>query len=105
MARTNRISFPHPGETRKEDFLEPLTSSTTAKFWLNLQAAYDLAIAAGRSAQEIERAVHPLGLLRPPRIDPPRNCPGRRERSLGTRECESAGMSQPLPYPRDFSTP
>ena len=99
MARrkTNRIPFPHPGETLREDFLKPLKMSanklalelrvpatrlseivhgrrsitadtalrlaryfnTTPKFWLNLQSAYDLAIASEASAREIERAVHP----------------------------------------------
>ena len=33
--------------------------NTTPKFWLNLQASYDLAIAAELKAQEIERTVHP----------------------------------------------
>jgi addiction module HigA family antidote len=96
-SKTNRIPFPHPGETLKEDFLKPLNMSvnklalelrvpatrlieivhgrrgvtadtalrlaryfnTTAKFWLNLQAAYDLAIVSEARAREIERAVHP----------------------------------------------
>ena len=99
MARrkTNRVPFPHPGETLDEDFLKPLGLSvnklaldlrvpatrlseivhgrrgitadtalrlgryfnTTPKFWLNLQAAYDLAVVPEASAREIERAVHP----------------------------------------------
>ena len=99
MARrkTNRVPFPHPGETLNEDFLKPLDLSvnklalelrvpatrlseivhgrrsitadtalrlgryfnTTPKFWLNLQAAYDLAVVPEASAREIERAVHP----------------------------------------------
>jgi addiction module HigA family antidote len=99
MARgkSNRIPFPHPGETLREDFLKPLGMSVnklalelrvpatrlseivhgrrsvtadtalrlaryfnmTAKFWLNLQAAYDLAVVSEASAREIERAVHP----------------------------------------------
>ena len=33
--------------------------NTTPKFWLNLQAAYDLAVVPEASAREIERAVHP----------------------------------------------
>lgn len=37
----------HPGEILKEEYLEPLgippaALGTTAQFWLNLQAAYDL---------------------------------------------------------------
>lgn len=32
--------------------------NTTPKFWLNLQSAYDLALADDRSAREIERTVH-----------------------------------------------
>jgi addiction module HigA family antidote len=32
---------------------------TTPKFWLNLQASYDLARAAAAKAEEIERTVHP----------------------------------------------
>jgi antitoxin HigA-1 len=82
--KADRIPFPHPGETIREDFLKPLGMSvtrlalelrvpatrmteivhgrrgitadtalrlarnfnTTPKFWLNLQASYDLAIAA-----------------------------------------------------------
>jgi addiction module HigA family antidote len=97
--KTNRIPFPHPGETLREDFLKPLKMSvnrlalelrvpatrlteivhgrrgitadaalrlaryfdTTAKFWLNLQASYDLAVAYDVKAEEIERSVHPTG--------------------------------------------
>jgi antitoxin HigA-1 len=33
--------------------------SATPRFWLNLQTAYDLAVASETSAQEIERAIHP----------------------------------------------
>src|ERR1700681_3922931 len=33
--------------------------NTTAKFWLNLQASYDLARAAEVQLAEIERTVHP----------------------------------------------
>jgi len=33
--------------------------NTTPKFWLNLQASYDLAITAELKAQEIKRTVHP----------------------------------------------
>lgn len=33
---------------------------TTAQFWLNLQAQYDLAVAAETKAREIEREVLPL---------------------------------------------
>ena len=33
--------------------------NTTPKFWLNLQASYDLAMAAEAKAEEIERTVHP----------------------------------------------
>jgi antitoxin HigA-1 len=33
--------------------------TTTAKFWLNLQASYDLARAAEVHVAEIERTVHP----------------------------------------------
>ena len=95
--KTDRIPFPHPGETIREDFLKPLRISanklalelrvpaarmteiingrrgvtadtalrlaryfnTTPKFWLNLQASYDLAVAAESKAHEIERTVHP----------------------------------------------
>jgi addiction module HigA family antidote len=95
--KTDRIPFPHPGETIREDFLKPLGMSvnklalelrvpatrmteivngrrgvtadtalrlaryfnTTPKFWLNLQASYDLAIVAASKAHEIERTVLP----------------------------------------------
>ena len=33
---------------------------TTPKFWLNLQASYDLAMTAEAKAKEIERTVHPM---------------------------------------------
>ena len=33
--------------------------NTTAKFWLNLQSSYDLAVASETKAKEIERTVHP----------------------------------------------
>jgi addiction module HigA family antidote len=33
--------------------------NTTPKFWLNLQASYDLAIVAEARSEEIERTVHP----------------------------------------------
>src|ERR1700682_2682354 len=95
--KTQRIPFPHPGETIREDYLKPLSMSvnklalelrvpatrmteivngrrgitadtalrlaryfnTTAKFWLNLQASYDLAKASDVRLAEIERTVHP----------------------------------------------
>jgi antitoxin HigA-1 len=95
--RNDRIPFPHPGETIREDFLRPVGMSvnklaielrvpatrmteivngrrgitadtalrlaryfnTTAKFWLNLQSSYDLAVASETKAKEIERTVHP----------------------------------------------
>ena len=95
--RPNRIPFPHPGETIREDYLKPLAMSvnklalelrvpatrmteivngrrgisadtalrlarffnTTPKFWLNLQASYDLAKAAETKLAEIERTVQP----------------------------------------------
>jgi addiction module HigA family antidote len=95
--RTERIRFPHPGETILEDYLKPLGMSvnrlalelrvpatrmgeiahgrrsvtadtalrlaryfnTTPKFWMNLQASYDLAIAAEAKAKVIERTVQP----------------------------------------------
>jgi addiction module HigA family antidote len=95
--KTDRIPFPHPGATIREDFLKPLRMSvnklalelrvpatrmteivhgrrgitadtalrlaryfdTTPKFWLNLQASYDLAIAADARSEEIERTVRP----------------------------------------------
>jgi addiction module HigA family antidote len=88
-----KIQFPHPGETIRQDFLKPLGMSvnklalelrvpaariaeivhgrrvisadtalrlaryfnTTPKFWLNLQASYDLAIASDAQAEEIQR--------------------------------------------------
>lgn len=94
---SDRIPFPHPGETIREDYLKPLKMSvnrlalelrvpatrmteivngrrgitadtalrlaryfnTTPKFWLNLQASYDLAKAAGARLAEIERTVQP----------------------------------------------
>jgi antitoxin HigA-1 len=34
--------------------------NTTPKFWLNLQASYDLAVASEARSEEIQRAVHPL---------------------------------------------
>jgi antitoxin HigA-1 len=33
--------------------------NTTPKFWLNLQASYDLAMTAEAKSKEIERTVHP----------------------------------------------
>jgi len=95
--RTDRIPFPHPGETIREDFLKPLGMSvnklalelrvpatrmteivhgrrsvtadtalrlaryfnTTPKFWLNLQASYDLAVASETRSEEIQRTVRP----------------------------------------------
>ena len=95
--RADRIPFPHPGETIREDFLKPLGMSvnklaldlrvpatrmteivhgrrgitadtalrlgryfnTTPKFWLNLQASYDLAVASEARSEEIQRTVHP----------------------------------------------
>ena len=98
MSRTNpQISFPHPGDTIREDYLKPLAISvnrlalelrvpatrmaeivhgrrgitadtalrlaryfdTTAKFWLNLQASYDLSVASQAKVHEIERTVRP----------------------------------------------
>lgn len=94
---SNRIPFPHPGETIREDYLKPLKMSvnklalelrvpatrmaeivngrrgitadtalrlgryfnTTPKFWLNLQASYDLSKAAETKLAEIERTVQP----------------------------------------------
>ncbi len=93
----DRIPFPHPGETIREDYLKPLKMSvnklalelrvpatrmteivngrrgitadtalrlaryfnTTPKFWLNLQASYDLAKAAEARLADIERTVQP----------------------------------------------
>jgi antitoxin HigA-1 len=95
--RTDRIPFPHPGKTIREDFLKPLSMSvnklalelrvpatriteivhgrrsitadtalrlghyfnTTPKFWLNLQASYDLAVASDARSEEIKRTVRP----------------------------------------------
>jgi addiction module HigA family antidote len=95
--KPDRIPFPHPGETLREDYLAPLGMSvnklalelrvpatrmaeivhgrrgisadtalrlaryfnTTPKFWLNLQASYDLAVASDARAAEIERTVYP----------------------------------------------
>src|SRR5579871_1050759 len=95
--KSDKIPFPHPGETIREDYLKPLRMSvnklalelrvpatrmteivhgrrgitadtalrlaryfnTTPRFWLNLQASYDLAVAADAKAEEIERTVHP----------------------------------------------
>jgi addiction module HigA family antidote len=95
--KNDRIPFPHPGETLREDYLKPLGMSlnrlalelrvpatriaeivhgrrgitadtalrlaryfnTTPRFWLNLQTAYDLAMASEASAREIERSVRP----------------------------------------------
>jgi addiction module HigA family antidote len=95
--KTDRIPFPHPGETIREDYLKPLGMSvnklalelrvpatrmteivngrrgitadtalrlaryfkTTARFWLNLQASYELAKASEARLEEIERTVRP----------------------------------------------
>jgi addiction module HigA family antidote len=95
--KSNRIPFPHPGETIREDYLKPLGMSvnrlaielrvpatrmldvvrgrrgitadtalrlaryfnTTPKFWLNLQASYDLAVTAEAKQEQIVRMVHP----------------------------------------------
>jgi addiction module HigA family antidote len=92
-----RIPFPHPGDTIREDYLQPLGLSanklamelqvpatrvseilngrrgitadtalrlaryfnTTARFWLNLQSSYDLAIAEKTSLAEIARSIRP----------------------------------------------
>jgi len=35
--------------------------NTTAKFWMNLQVAYDLAIVSETCAVQIERVVNPRG--------------------------------------------
>src|SRR5579863_575459 len=97
QTKRNRIPFPHPGETIREDYLKPLGMSanrlaielrvpatrmteivngrrgitadtalrlaryfnTTPKFWLNLQASYDLAVASESKAREVEREVRP----------------------------------------------
>src|SRR5271169_3051725 len=97
VSTRNRIPFPHPGETIREDYLKPLKMSVnklalelrvpatrmteivngrrgitadtalrlarhlnrTPKFWLNLQASYDLAKAAEARLAEIERTVQP----------------------------------------------
>jgi addiction module HigA family antidote len=42
--------------------------NTTPKFWLNLQASYDLAIASDARSEEIRRTVHPseAGVRVPP---------------------------------------
>src|SRR5438105_4856719 len=94
---TNRIPFPHPGETIREDYLKPLGMSvnklaielrvpatrmteivnarrgitadtalrlaryfnTTPRFWLNLQASYELAKAGDARREEIERTIRP----------------------------------------------
>jgi addiction module HigA family antidote len=90
--KTDRIPFPHPGETIREDFLKPLGMSvnklalelrvpatrmteivhgrrgisadtalrlaryfnTTPKFWLNLQASYDLAMAVEERSADVK---------------------------------------------------
>ena len=95
--RTNRIPFPHPGDTIRDDYLKPLGMSvnklalelrvpatrmteivngrrgisadtalrlaryfdTTPRFWLNLQASYELAKAAETKLEEIQRTVRP----------------------------------------------
>ena len=95
--KSDRIPFPHPGDTIREDYLKPLGMSanrlaielrvpatrmteivnrrrgvtadtalrlaryfsTTPRFWMNLQAAYDLAVAAETVEKEIARTVHP----------------------------------------------
>jgi antitoxin HigA-1 len=43
--------------------------STSARFWMNLQAAYDLDVAQDNSQREIERDVHPL-ITEPPSPPP-----------------------------------
>src|SRR5260370_40297811 len=95
--KSNRIPFPHPGETIREDFLKPLGMSvnklaielrvpatrmteivngrrgvtadtalrlaryfnTTPRFWLNLQASYELAKTGDASREQLERTVRP----------------------------------------------
>ena len=92
------LPISHPGETLKEDFMEPLALSayavakavgstpitismitrgkravsaemalrlglytgTSAEFWMNLQANYDLAVARRRKEKEISQRVMPL---------------------------------------------
>lgn len=94
---TDKIPFPYPGETIREDFLKPLGMTanrlalalrvpatrmteivngrrgvtadtalrlaryfnTTPKFWLNLQASYDLAVASESKARQVEQEVRP----------------------------------------------
>src|ERR1700682_4495834 len=95
--KTDRIPFPHPGETIREDYLKPLGMSvnklalelrvpatrmteivhgrrgisadtalrlaryfnTTPKFWLNLQTAYYLAMAAEERSETIKAVSAP----------------------------------------------
>jgi len=40
--------------------------NTSARFWLNLQAAYDLEVAADELSRTIEREVHPVSLAAAP---------------------------------------
>ena len=103
---SDRIPFPHPGETIRADYLQPLKMSvnklaleprvpatrmteivndrrrvsadtalrlarycnTTPRFWLNLQASYDLAKAAETKLAEIERTVQPREAVNRPAI-------------------------------------
>ena len=97
-AAKGQLLIPHPGETLKEDFMEPLNLSayavakavgstpitismiargqraisaemairlgrytgTSAEFWMNLQANYDLRMARSRKEAEIHKQVAPL---------------------------------------------
>jgi hypothetical protein len=71
--RPGNLPFPHPGDTirevYREVYLKPLGAdtalrlgryfNTTPRFWLNLQASYDLALASEARSEEIHRTVHP----------------------------------------------
>lgn len=61
-----KIHPPHPGEILNEEFLKPLKITqyrlaryfgTTAEFWLNLQAHYDLNIGKDKLAKKLKMEV------------------------------------------------
>ena len=69
MVRT-KIEPIHPGEILLKEYLEPLTSDTalrlaryfdtSERFWLNLQARYDLETEKDRLGLRLDREVTPL---------------------------------------------
>jgi addiction module HigA family antidote len=59
-AHRNRIPFPHPGETIREDYLKPLGMSVNKlALELRVPATRMTEIVHGRRSEEIAKTVHP----------------------------------------------